>query len=623
MYDNEEEIKRKRRNLLIIIGVVVGLILLLIIILIARSSHKSKPKNNDNLQISCELEVLGGVKPNAQNIYTQEIEIGFKSLVAISPDYPIEKKKIGTTDNSRNGETYKISKSGTYKLHGYIQDSAGNKNTCDLDVVVSLSKPSCELEVTKGTLGDNEWYKDDVEVGFKLMSSNSETASIVKYYIEQEKVDLDTHAAIRADAPENSTETYKVTSDQSTNLIGYVIDSNGTEGSCSITVKKDSTIPTCSLKVLSGTPDSKNIYQTAPVVGFDEVKEEISGIAGQGVGISKNYTEEKYTVEGNGTIKVTGYVKDKAGNEGTCEISINRPAKVTPTPTPTPKVSSPSCKLSANKQNNGSVVVSVTSATTTGNAKVTSYVVGTSRNSGTGSTITVSSAGSHTIYGTVKDSYGNVGYCQTSFTITARTTLASKVKVGSYVSYDAGTWNENPAPLNVNGNVGGFTKGTSRNTGVKCFENDTGTRNGWMVLSVSNGKVTLVHAGTPECIYFYRDNSAAVVQKMNTRANGYINSKYAESARILKCGDPGISCTESNKNTNINKNNLFETGTFNYLATNYKTSDEENIWYITNKGVLKKGSMRAYGIRPIVVLKSSVIVTGGTGSASDPFKIGV
>ena len=189
MYDTEEEIRRKRRNLFIIIGIIVFLILLLIIFLLTRGSGKKKTVVDNNIELTCELEVKNGVTPNNNGIYSQQVEVGFKSIGNVSKEYQLTKQTVGTSDSSRNKDTYSISKSGTYHLHGYVQDSVGHKGTCDLDVEVSLTKPSCELQVTKGTEGDNYWFRSDVEVGFKEMNSNNPSNSIVKYYIEKQTTD--------------------------------------------------------------------------------------------------------------------------------------------------------------------------------------------------------------------------------------------------------------------------------------------------------------------------------------------------------------------------------------------------------------------------------------------------
>ena len=119
-------------------------------------------------------------------------------------------------NSKKNTDTFTITKSGVYHLYGFLQDSAGNKGKCKIDLEVSLVVPSCELAVTNGTLGDNSWYKSDVEVGFTAKESNS-SAQIVKYYIEEEKTDLDTTEAVKSEAPEKSMDTYVVKANQKTN----------------------------------------------------------------------------------------------------------------------------------------------------------------------------------------------------------------------------------------------------------------------------------------------------------------------------------------------------------------------------------------------------------------------
>ena len=617
MYDNEEEIQRKRRKLLMIIGAVIGIIILLLIIIIVKSSHKSKPKQDPNLQITCELEVLNGVQPNGNGIYTQEIEVGFKNIVGISEEYPVEKQKVGTTDNSRNAETFKVSKSGTYKLHGYIQDTAGNKNTCDLTVVVELTRPECELEVIEGKLGEGEWYVTDVVVGFKSMNSNSETVGIKKYYIEKQKVDLDTQAAVRADEPTSSAETYKVTENQTTTLVGYVIDANGTEGSCTLEVKKDATKPECSLKVESGTPDSTGVYKDAPTIAFNETKDSVTTVVAKGIGVKENYTAETYKVDGNGKILVYGYVKDEAGNKGTCSLEIKRPEVV----------KKPTCTVSSNKNGNGSVTVSVNAKG--GTEKILDYYGGTQQGENKGKVFTLSTPGTYTIYGYIVDVAGNSNTCTGKVTVASSTPasvkLASKVQVGQYVSYDAGTWNENPTAMKNNADVGGFTNGSSRSKGVTC--GGSTAKDGWVVMSVKDGVVTLVHAGIPECIYYgvFRTNPnssttqahrTAVINKINSEVNKYVNSTYASSARSINCGDLGLDCSTNRMTVTGNAAN----------GTNYfipKAEGTTNMWFVENSVQKRGGVDKELGIRPVVVLKASVLYKGGSGTQQDPYKIGV
>ncbi|MBR1385833.1 MAG: hypothetical protein IJ568_03265 [Bacilli bacterium] len=600
MYETEEEIKRKRRILLIIIGVVALLIILLLIVIFTRGSGRKK-SDSDNAEISCELEVKSGTV-GANGIYSTETEIGFKSITGISKDYEITKNTIGTTDNARNTDTYKITKSGTYKLHGYVQDAAGNKGTCDLDVIVNLTEPTCELEVKSGTIGENGWYITDVEVGFASMNSNSSITSIAKYYIEKQVVDMDTSEVIRADEPTDSTDTIKVVENQETTLVGYVIDSNGSEGKCTLVVKKDTTLPTCKLEVTSGTLNSSGEYTDKPVIELSEAKDDVSVIKEKGVGTSKNYTQTSFSVTADGTTKVMGYVKDEAGNEGSCSLEIKRPV-------PKPVESNPTCTLSVTGtpvgQNvyTGNVTVKMNKSTNNG-ATIVAFGIAESKVTNGKDTFSTNTFGKHTIYGMVKDSYDHTGYCQATFTIQNGTSLASKVSVGDLVAYDAGTWNETRnQEVKTEGYSWGFAGGTSKNIGVACRTQDKDTKNGWVVIAVNNGKVIIAHAGTPECVYHGTKASAStLVSTINGRANQYLNSKYGESASIMNCSTAGVSCEASKVLTGI-----YAPGTHYYLAS---VKDSTTVWGITSTGRVTGMSGYSQGIRPVIVLKSTVLTTG-------------
>lgn len=638
MYDNEEEIKRKRRNLLIIIGVVVLLIILLLIFLFTRGSGKKKTPEPAKKNLECKLEVKNGIKPNANGVYSEKVEVGFASVQKVSDkaEHEVSFERIGKTENdaykkAKKNQTYKIQASGEFHLTGYVEDKSGNSGTCEIVVKVNISNPECELEVINGKLGNNDFYTSNVDVGFKSMSSNSDTTSIVKYYIEKEAIDLETNKVLRADPPKDNIEKYTVTENQTTSLIGYVIDSNGNEGSCSITVKKDSEKPSCKLKVVSGTL-SNGVYKDEPTVGFEETTDSVSDVAAKGVGISKNYSQETFTVTANGTTKVYGYVKDNAGNENVCAIDIKRPTPSTPKP-PTPpspsKTSRPTCTIKlAGTSTGGNTYIgqvqAILSSSTTNGASVTQYGIAESQTLNGQAKINITNAGSHTVYGMTKDSYGNVGYCSLSFTIKNGRLLSSVAKPGQYVNYDAGVWTTtSTTEKKQDGFTWGYTSGQSKNnSGSKCFDQDyvngIQPQNGWIVLSVNNGKVVLVHAGVPECMYHDKSSASAFISKLNTRANEYLNRNYAESASVLSCNSPGMNGCQG---TSVDKTNykFHATGRHYYLAT--AKQDGMTMWGVRASGTLAGTTLRSYGVRPVVVLKSTVLTTSGNGTQSSPWVI--
>lgn len=636
MYDNEEEIKRKRKNLLIIIGVVILLIILLLIFLFTRGSGKKEKPEPTKKNLECKLEVKNGIKPNANGVYSEKVEVGFASVQKISDsaEHEVSFERIGKTENdaykkAKKNQTYKIQASGEFHLTGYVEDKSGNSGTCEIVVKVNISNPECELEVTKGKLGSNDFYTSDVEVGFKSMSSNSDTTSIVKYYIEKETIDLETNKVLRADPPKDNVEKYTVKENQTTSLIGYVIDSNGNEGSCTITVKKDSEKPTCKLKVVSGTP-SNGVYKDEPTIGFEETSDSVSDVAAKGVGITKNYSQETFTVTANGTTKVYGYIKDNAGNENVCSIDIKRPNPTTPNPPPGPsKTSKPTCTIKLAGTSTGSntyigQVQAILSSSTTNGASITQYGIAENQTLNGQTKVNITSAGSHTVYGMAKDSYGNIGYCSLSFTIKNGRLLSSVAKPGQYVNYDAGVWTTtSPTERKQDGFTWGYTSGQSKNnSGSKCFEQDYANgiqpQNGWIVLSVTNGKVVLVHAGVPECMYHDKVTASnTFLTKLNARANEYLNRNYAESASILSCNSPGMNGCQG---TSVDKTNykFHATGRHYYLAS---PKDGISIWGVRASGSLTGFTYRSNGVRPVVVLKSTILTTGGNGSQSSPWLI--
>ncbi len=617
MYDNEDEVKRKRRNLFIIIGVII-LILLFIVILFF--SSKGSKKKVVTKKMECELEVKD-VEPNDDGVYERDIEIVFASITPASEDIKITSKKIGIREEAKNKETYKITKKGNYRVYGFVQDANGNKATCEISVEVEPSVPTCELEVIEGTLGNNDWYVTDVTVGFKSKLTNNDKTTIQKYFIQKELKEMETDRVIRAENPTEDNQTYTVKDNLKTELVGYVIDSQGNEGECRLIVKKDNDKPKCALKVVSGNKNGAGIYTTDVVVAVDSFEDATSKVEGIGIGTKKNYEEDSYVVTGPGVTRVTGYVKDEAGNEGTCSINIERPAATgggntgggsssggggsTPPPTPPPTTSYPYCELqiigeSSGGTYTGTVTVKFKSKGSTNGASVNSFGIGTSANFNGQESFTISSSGSHKVIGQVKDTNGKTATCSVNVTVQAQdNSLAKKVSVGDKIAYDAGKWTEGNGTVNeTNGVFSGYTANNSKSIGVKCRGSaDTSTRNGWIVLSKTATTVTIIHAGTPECYYHGRTSASTAVNNLNNRAQTYMNG-FAQSARAMTKADYDVNPASHH------------VGTHYYLAT-VKSSETLHMIAVDRE---TGGSARAAGFRPVIVLKSNVKTTTKNGN---------
>ena len=88
-------------------------------------------------------------------------------------------------------------------------------------VKLDKTDPTCSLKVTSGTLGDNNWYTSNVNVGFNSYGDN--ISGISSFNIDKTSI----------------------TSDGNTKITGTVKDKAGRSNTCSINVYIDKTKPTC------------------------------------------------------------------------------------------------------------------------------------------------------------------------------------------------------------------------------------------------------------------------------------------------------------------------------------------------------------------------------------------
>ena len=134
--------------------------------------------------------------------------------------------------------------------------------------------------------------------------------------------------------------------------------------------------------------------------------------------LKKRELVQKKTIESNGNVTVTGYVKDEAGNKGTCSITINHKEHETPT-----------CELEVigsetNGQYSGKTTIRFKTKATKSPARITDYGIGTIRDyqdyetNGTlflngKDNIVLSGNKNESIipYGMIKDSNGEIGVC--------------------------------------------------------------------------------------------------------------------------------------------------------------------------------------------------------------------
>ncbi len=264
---------------------------------------------------SCSLKIVSGSLGNSGN-YVSNVVVGFKSKTA-GTNATLTGSGVGLSKNYSNS-TYTVTKNGTTTVYGYVKDSNGKTAVCSIKVTkekeeVVTGNPSCSLKVTSGTLSSNGTYSSDVVIGFK------ETTAGTNSTLTGKGIGLSTNY---------TDNTYTVNKEGTTTVYGYVKNSSGKTATCNITITKEITPPSCSLKVTKGTLNSDGTYSSDVVIGFkSKTAGTNSTLTGFGVGLIENYTNSTYTVTKNGTTTVYGYVKDSNGKTAVCSINVVKDTK--------------------------------------------------------------------------------------------------------------------------------------------------------------------------------------------------------------------------------------------------------------------------------------------------------
>lgn len=203
----------------------------------------------------------------------------------------------------------------TYKktITWNIEDNVGNTFTCvkkDLQVNVDNTAPTCNIEVV-GTKGKNNWYTSKkVTLVLKANDNFMNEGSIAA-----------TGLSTNASPDYNGVSQVDLTSDtDGVTYYGYVKDKAGNTGTCQVTVKILSEVPTCSVNVAGGRNGTdwyvSDVTATVSSNSRYIVDKKIT-----------NNNQETYVVNYNTTgVDIFGRVENAAGTANTCKTTIKRDA---------------------------------------------------------------------------------------------------------------------------------------------------------------------------------------------------------------------------------------------------------------------------------------------------------
>ena len=239
---------------------------------------------------------------------------------------------------------------------------------------------------------------------------------------------------------------------------------------------------------------------------------------------------------------------------------------------------------------------------------------------------------------------GGTGTYEDPYIINNGVTRLAEVEPGSYVKYTGTNGCSGKSCEGQNANYTSTDKGY-------CVDSDSQfNTSGWRIAYISNDTAYLTSGGSPECMCTdssgnastsCSDNETTVgvpnhLANLNAKALTYCNSTYAyggvcnsSSAWNMKDEDfqkitgDTLSTAYDNYRDHYNDFSIINNGG-SYWFTSFPASAPSPfafLWYANIDIVSYDFSRRAYGVRPVLRLKSSVIVTGGTGTYEDPYTI--
>ena len=211
------------------------------------------------------------------------------------------------------------------KVRFRIVDSLGNigQPTEELGIRMERGVPTCTI-IDSGTKGDNDWYVSDVTISF---TSKTDVAGGVPYSGATAPLSGILEYGITKGDKDAKETGLEQKDGESITWYGYVEDKANNLGKCSVTFKRDTAPPKCSLTT-SGTRGTNSWYkrksdsEEGTVTGlFSNTSDSLSQVATYYFDENKKDTISTKTSVVNKTWTAT--IIDKAGNVGTCDIHFN------------------------------------------------------------------------------------------------------------------------------------------------------------------------------------------------------------------------------------------------------------------------------------------------------------
>jgi len=294
----------------------------------------------DRISPTCTLTASGTKGSN--DWYTDDVTISFRTH-ADTGGSGVDDYGIGSISGNTTAKLTTDNSSKTYT--GYIKDKAGNENTCTVTIKRDATNPQLKVDAYicsdpssgEACASSTHTYKDS-------SSTNGATVTIdwtnkggyfayavTETNFENVKWEYNKHGSTTNKDLVNSSNKTEQSSYVTLTGAGYRVgkltayDKAGNSASINVVIKIDRENPTCTLTA-SGTKGSNDWYTDDVTISFrTHADTGGSGVDDYGIGSISGNTTAKLTTD-NSSRTYTGYIKDKAGNENTCTITVKRDA---------------------------------------------------------------------------------------------------------------------------------------------------------------------------------------------------------------------------------------------------------------------------------------------------------
>ena len=213
---------------------------------------------------------------------------------------------------------------------------------------------------------------------------------------------------------------------------------------------------------------------------------------------------------------------------------------------------------------------------------------------------------------------------------------------GDFVDYKAGNWTQaeitamgslysgEALPTSTNKYMfGGFKAGGSKDASITPYSTYANTYSGWRVLSVEDGVVKIIHAGTPEGYYHPSETNGAYKSEYILRGrknasdtsnitDGVTPRSWAMYENNLAEPNSAHAMTYAEANAIEKTNDLRKTGSYYWLAS---ATDRSNLYFVVYGASFNGRNNFCFGVRPVITLKSEVQVVDGEGTSAVPYEL--